>query len=353
MEDFVMTLRRWYAENKRDLPWRNTPDPYYIWLSEIILQQTRVNQGLPYYLKFIENFPDVSSLASASEDQVLKLWQGLGYYSRARNLHHAAKQIVNFHEGKFPGKYDEILALKGIGDYTAAAIASFAFGQPYPVVDGNVFRFLARFSGNQTSIDTTTGKKEFSRLALELLDREDPGNHNQAMMEIGATVCLPVNPRCSLCPFQGGCVAFQEDQIEMLPLRTKKTNIRHRYLHYLVYLDGDHTWIRKRSGKDIWTGLYEFPLIETESNVIIDRNAIGLHAEVRFDISKEYRHILSHQKLITRFYIIDSAPDPSMKEKGYFSVQTCDLVHFAMPQLLVKFLRHDPVSPVLTATVNN
>ena len=333
-----MTLRQWYLENRRDLPWRNTRDPYPIWLSEIILQQTRVNQGLPYYHRFLETFPKISDLASAPPDKVMRTWQGLGYYSRARNLQTAAQQVVNEHGGIFPSDYQAIRNLKGVGDYTAAAIASFAFGLPHPVVDGNVYRFLSRLTGSTIPIDSSAGKKYFAKLADELLDNKDPGLHNQAMMELGATVCTPANPRCNECPFVAACEAFRNDRISELPVKSKKLKTRDRYFHYLIFEDKGYTWISSRTQKDIWQGLYEFPLLETNENQS-DIHEMLSNFKGKIKISRAYKHLLSHQIIHAVFYHI-SAPYKPIKELGKFQkVAIDDLDHFAMPQLVVKHLK--------------
>ena len=255
-------LLRWFAQNSRPLPWKGERDPYKIWLSEIILQQTRVEQGLPYYQKFIERYPTVGQLADAPEDEVLKLWEGLGYYSRARNLHTTAKRIAGELGGKFPSTYEDIRALKGVGDYTAAAIASFAFGLPYAVLDGNVFRVLARFFGIATPTDTSAAKKEFAALAGALLDPSRPGDFNQALMDFGATHCTPQQPKCPACLLRTHCAAFQQNRVAELPVRSKGVVKKDRYFVYLVAQYKGDIFVRKRTGKDIWRNLWEFPLLE-------------------------------------------------------------------------------------------
>ena len=262
---FFEFLIKWNRnENKREMPWKGEKDPYKIWISEIILQQTRVQQGLAYYNRFIEAWPNVKSLAKAKEQEVYKLWEGLGYYSRCRNLIASARYINDELDGRFPDTYEDILSLKGIGDYTAAAIASFAFNQPYAVVDGNVFRVLARFFGIQTPIDSTEGKKLFRSLANELIDKNNPAEYNQAIMDFGAVVCKPVLPLCSECPLQKKCVASQKNLVSLLPVKEKGIKIRQRFFNYLVVEHGDKIYIRQRTEKDIWQNLYEFILIETD-----------------------------------------------------------------------------------------
>ena len=259
--NFSKLLIDWYLSNQRELPWRKTKNPYHIWLSEIMLQQTRVAQGLPYYLRFTEEFPTVFDLAEASEEKVLKLWQGLGYYSRARNLHFTAKEIVKNHQGQFPSDYHQLLKLKGIGSYTAAAITSFAFNQPYAVVDGNVIRVLSRVFGIEIPYDSVTGKKRFQQLAQELLIKNKPGMYNQAIMEFGALQCKPKSPNCSICPMQDFCIAYQAMEVHAFPVRSKKIKVKERFLHFLMIQTDNGICIGKRKS-GIWNGLYEFPFFE-------------------------------------------------------------------------------------------
>lgn len=302
----------WYAAEKRDLPWRNTKDPYKIWLSEIILQQTRVSQGMEYYHRFVENFPTIVDLANAEEDQILKLWQGLGYYSRARNLHATAKQIVNEHNSKFPANFEAIKNLKGIGDYTAAAISSFAFNLPHAAVDGNVYRVLSRIFGIVTPIDSTSGKKEFAKIADELLIKKNAATYNQAMMEFGALQCVPKNPNCTQCVVSQQCIAFKNKTVDELPIKTKKLKQRVRYFYYFVVEDEQQNiFIAQRTGKDIWQHLYEFPLVETEKelkteDIFSHENFLKIVSNdaknaVVTSVSRQYKHILSHQIIYAQF----------------------------------------------------
>ena len=309
---FSNSLIQWYLNNKRDLPWRNTQNPYLIWLSEIMLQQTRVAQGLPYYLAFTNAFPTVFDLANASEEQVLKLWQGLGYYSRARNLHKTAQHVAFELNGIFPDNNKDLLKLKGIGDYTAAAIASFSYNETVPVVDGNVFRVLSRYFDIETDISLAISKKEFAALAFELMPKNDPANFNQAIMEFGALQCVPKNPNCEICIFNSSCAALQKKKVALLPFKSKKVKVSYRFFNYLIFEDEHlNTIIQKRVQKGIWHNLYEFPLIETGAEIDFDEIS-GLISE---KYGEEYSiksisdwnfkgkiHKLSHQHLNIKFW---------------------------------------------------
>jgi A/G-specific adenine glycosylase len=307
-------IYQWYELNKRDLPWRETTDPYQIWVSEIILQQTKVVQGLGYYYRFLDLFPSVQELANASMDDVLKAWQGLGYYSRARNLYQAAKLIVELYKGEFPNTYKEVISLPGIGEYTAAAICSFAYNQPYAVLDGNVFRVLSRLFGINTPIDTSKGKLEFQALATSLLNQRSPALHNQAMMEFGALQCLPQAPDCEACVLKTRCFAFFHNQVERLPVKLKKTKIRTRHFNYLVIKVGVNTFLQKRESDDVWKGLYEFPLIESTNNLVVESLMIESEFKLIFSDSTikyinphptVFKHVLSHQVIFAKFWEID------------------------------------------------
>lgn len=305
---FVQTILKWYSEYKRDLPWRNTKDPYIIWLSEIILQQTRVQQGLPYFEKFQVQYPTVESLAAAPLEEIMRTWQGLGYYSRARNLHQCAQSIVESHDGKFPERYQELLKLKGIGSYTAAAIASFAFGEPVAVVDGNVFRLMSRYFGIASDIAQSSTKKEFEQLANELIPKEDPAAFNQGIMEFGSLQCAPRNPDCGSCPLSVGCFAFKNQLIEQLPVKSKKVKIRERFFQYYYIRCGRQLVVRKRPSGDIWEALHDFPMEEKSRFKELDReinfpkkmNNIFETAHVRI-YSTTYKHLLTHQKIYAKF----------------------------------------------------
>lgn len=313
--NFSKTLIQWYLQNKRDLPWRNDVNPYRIWLSEIMLQQTRVAQGMPYFLRFTEAFPTVFDLANADEEQVLKLWQGLGYYSRARNLHKTAKQIAFEFNGQFPKSYSELLKLKGVGEYTAAAIASFSYNETVPVVDGNVFRVLSRYFDVETDIASSGAKKEFTELAAALLPKGKANVFNQAIMEFGALQCVPKNPDCSVCVFNESCLALQKKKVAQLPVKSKKLKVTNRYFNYLVFADeNEKTIISKRTQKGIWHNLYEFPLLETATTeteetvfALIQRQHFVENEieEIHLYNPIEIRHKLSHQHLHIRFWRIN------------------------------------------------
>ena len=309
--EFSKLLIQWYLQNKRDLPWRKNTHPYPVWLSEIMLQQTRVAQGMPYFFKFIEAFPTVKDLADAPEEQVLKLWQGLGYYSRARNLHGTAKYIAYELNGKFPGSYKELVKLKGVGDYTAAAIASICYGEPVPVVDGNVYRVLSRYFGVEIDISSSSAKAEFKALAAQHLPKNKASEFNQAMMEFGALQCVPKNPDCSVCVLNSGCVAYNTGKVNSLPVKLKKTKVVNRYFNYIVLNDAEgRSIVNKRSGKGIWHNLYEFPLIETDhpvpedemEEIIKNYESLGFEPQNITLLSDTVIHKLSHQHLHIRFW---------------------------------------------------
>lgn len=339
-------LIEWYNNNKRDLPWRDTKDPYLIWISEIILQQTRVVQGYEYYLRFIEAFPDVRSLAMAHEDEVLKLWQGLGYYSRARNLHAAAKAILDIHNGIFPTEYKDVLALKGIGEYTAAAITSFAYKLPYAVVDGNVYRFLSRLFGISTPIDTGAGKKEFSQVASELLDVNEPDSHNQAIMEFGALHCTPTSPKCEECVLSELCVAYNSNSVDKYPVKQGKTKVTNRYFNYLNIKYKSDMYLCKRIGNDIWKNLYELPLIETESPLSFEELQLTVEFKEIFNkidgisikpIGKTLKHVLSHRIIYATFYEVEVNTEISI-DKPYIKIASNKLGDYAISRLVDRYL---------------
>ena len=342
---FYNLLIQWYLQNKRDLPWRNTTNPYFIWLSEIMLQQTRVAQGMPYFLSFTTVFPTVFDLAKADEEQVLKLWQGLGYYSRARNLHQTAQYVANDLSGVFPNTYNELLKLKGIGEYTAAAIASFSYNETVPVVDGNVFRVLSRYFDIETDIALASAKKEFAALAFELMAKDNPATFNQAIMEFGALQCVPKSPNCSICVFNESCAALQKNKVDQLPVKSKKLKVRNRYFNYLVVSDeNEGTIIQKRTAKGIWQNLYEFPVIETDK--VEDFEYVA--AQVKNDFFKDNEvvsimecnaesiiHKLSHQHLYIKFWKI--------KVKGVIEngIDNVSLKIFPFPIVIHNFIEKE------------
>lgn len=345
ISNWTAVLMQWYAIHKRTFPWRLTKDPYQIWLSEVILQQTRTEQGLPYYVQFTKAFPTVFDLASAEEARVLKLWQGLGYYSRARNLHETAQRIVNEFNGTFPDTFEELKSLKGVGDYTASAIGSICFNLPQAVVDGNVYRFLSRFFGIAAPVGAATTFKIFKEKANALLDISDPGGFNQALMEFGAKQCTPKTPDCNACPFQSECFAFNQEQIYKLPVKLGKQQVRNRYFNYLVFQDiNQNTLLKQRNEKDIWFKLYEFPLVELKENqtqpegIIKEDTILSSINKKTFRIirwnSEPIIHKLSHQHLHVTFWIVN--------------------VNYLLPNALSqKELKKFPVSVVLENFIDN
>ena len=348
--DFIHdTLINWFAENRRDLPWRHNPTPYQVWLSEIILQQTRVNQGWDYYLRFVEKWPTVNDLANASEEEVLKMWQGLGYYSRARNLHQCAKQIVEQYGGQFPADFEKLKQLKGIGDYTAAAIASIAFDLPHAVVDGNVYRVLSRLFDIDTPININEGQTVFAKIADDLLNREQPGLHNQAMMEFGALQCTPKNPNCLLCPLQAQCLAFANQTVMQRPVKLQKLKVTTRYFNYLVFRIEGNVYLHKRSGNDIWKNLYDFPCIESENpmtveEVIASEKFQQLIENKSFTIIKTsptFTHKLTHRTIIAQFIEIKLEEKLlRIETKELFLTPETDLGNFPIPRLIDLYLNN-------------
>jgi A/G-specific adenine glycosylase len=339
MADFLSNIYKWYNQNQRDLPWRKTNDPYKIWISEIILQQTRVAQGTNYYLKFIERFPTVYDLANADENDVLKLWQGLGYYSRARNLHFAAKQIIENHNGVFPSDYKAIINLKGIGPYTAAAVSSIAFNLPYPALDGNTYRVLARYFGISTPVNSEKGKKEFLKTAQELIPENDPGFHNQALMEFGALQCVPGNPDCIGCPVFHSCYAARQSQVNQLPVKTGKSKQRIRYFYYYFFDAGKETWLEKRTGNDIWKNLYQFPLAEsrtklTEEEMLVRTPSTNSRCPLQVkSVSPYQKHILSHQIIYARIIHIEIKKN-CLPENQYLKIKKEDFSLYPVSRLM-------------------
>ena len=337
--DFTHQLLNWYKKHKRNLPWRATTNPYYIWLSEIILQQTRIEQGLPYYEGFTTKFPTLKDLATADEDAVLKLWQGLGYYSRARNLHFTAQYIYNHLKGVFPKSYTEIIKLKGIGPYTAAAIASFAYKEPVAVVDGNVFRVLSRFFGIYDDIAVTKTRAVFQNLANELISQKHPDLFNHAIMDFGATVCLPANPKCDSCIFNDNCFAFLKNEVAKLPVKNKKSSIKNRYLNYLILKKNNEIVIQQRTEKDIWQQLFELPLIETASNneeeLFLHLSNLYPNNNIKKVTTNTIKHKLSHQQLHINFYEIDVSTFTLNQQTSAIG----DLHNYAYPIVIWNFLK--------------
>lgn len=343
------TLINWYEESHRDLPWRNNPSPYEVWISEVILQQTRVNQGMDYYLHFTKKWPTVNDLAQASEEEVLKMWQGLGYYSRARNLHHCAKQVVEQYKGEFPSDFEKLKQLKGIGNYTAAAIASIAYNLPHAVVDGNVYRVLSRLFDINTPININEGQKLFAQLADELLNRNQPGLHNQALMEFGALQCTPKNPNCLLCPLQAQCLAFAHQTVMLRPVKLAKTKISTRYFNYLILRINDGLYLHKRSDNDIWKNLYDFPCIESQKpmtveEVIASETFLQLIENNPFTIIKSspiFTHKLTHRTILAHFIEIKLEKELlQIQTNDLFLARETELGSFPIPRLIDLYLNN-------------
>ncbi|PAW92651.1 A/G-specific adenine glycosylase [Mucilaginibacter sp. MD40] len=342
--NFSAELIAWYEQNKRDLPWRNTTDAYMIWLSEIILQQTRVEQGLPYFYRFAERYPTVRDFATASEDEVLRLWQGLGYYSRGRNMLKTAQLVEALHQGVFPTDYDQLIKLKGVGEYTAAAISSFSANEARAVVDGNVYRVLARYFGIDEPINTPKGKKIFQQIADDVLDVKHPALHNQAMMEFGALLCKPRNPACGICPVRTGCAAFKSNATQLLPVKVKKVKVRKRYFNYmLIYGDGK-ILMNKRGDNDIWANMYDLPMIETDELLepvqvmaLPEMQIFGKNVTL-LDNSGVVKHILTHQHLFIRFMMLKDFP-PEL-HGNWFYADISSLEKLAMPKSIIIFIKN-------------
>lgn len=336
------TLLEWFNVNKRDLPWRNTHDPYQIWISEIILQQTRVDQGKDYFFRFIERFPDINALASANIDEILKLWQGLGYYSRAHNLHKTAKFIAQNHQGIFPEKYEQILSLSGIGEYTAAAIASFAFNLPYPVCDGNVMRVITRFFGIEEPIDKSKTKTEILNHLVQIMPARNSANFNQAMMEFGAIHCKPMQPLCNNCPFSDDCFAYRNNKISSIPFKANKTKVVDVQMNFLFLVDKSQRFIiKKRDNKSIWKGLYTFPTFE--SKIGADLDSLMECAGKSFNETPNYIcssdliiHKLSHRKISAYFHVFKG--DQLLLRDDEILISDRMLENYAFPQLVVNQL---------------
>lgn len=341
---FAHTIMAWYKINERDLPWRQTKDPYIIWLSEIILQQTRVEQGLPYFNRFAARFPTVQDFAIADEDAILRLWQGLGYYSRARNMHKAAKMVMQNFDGTFPTSYREAISLPGVGAYTASAISSFAANEVRAVVDGNVYRVLARVFGIETPINSNQGKKEFQELADQLIDQDQPGLFNQAIMDFGATQCTPKKPLCNTCIFESNCVAHNKKQVENLPVKLKGKKSRSRFFHYFIVQSDDGIMVSKRGENDVWANLYEFPMIETtERTGVVELMESDLYKSYFGDalpiaIGEEIKHVLSHQNIYAQFYYLPKETIVKNKKSQWRYILSENLDNLAKHKLIFSFL---------------
>jgi A/G-specific adenine glycosylase len=349
--DVSRLLGEWYDKNKRILPWRKTHDPYKIWISEIILQQTRVNQGIEYYNRFILLFPTVFDLAKTPIHEVLKVWQGLGYYTRARNMHKAANSIVTDYKGEFPQDIYSLKTLKGIGDYSAAAISSIAFNQAHPVLDGNVYRVLSRLQGIELATDSSQGKKYFYEIAFQLLDKNNPGRHNQAIMELGALVCLPSNPQCNVCPLVNLCFAFQHNAIGRYPVKKRKVIRRDRYFQYIVIRKGSHIFLKQRREGDIWALLYEFPMIETDMKIDYEEltateawKKIAGNGEFRLkNISREYKHQLTHQIIHAQFIEVEVNIEYTLEQSKELKYEK--LFNYPISRLTEKYLKDKKNNP--------
>jgi A/G-specific adenine glycosylase len=331
-------LLQWFLLNKRDLPWRKTKDPYFIWLSEIIFQQTRISQGIDYYLKFVEKYPDIYDLASASEDEVLKLWQGLGYYSRARNMLKTARQIVEEYNGAFPSELTELLKLKGIGEYTASVILSVCYDKPFAVIDGNVNRLISRLYNIHDFIDVPAGQHKIRQKVDLLLDKKCPGDFNEAMMDFGAMLCTPQNPDCRNCPLQKYCIAFHKGTMNILPLKSPKKENKKRTFHYFFIRTEKGILLKQRTQKDIWHNLFDFPMIELSADENLSKELIASYfgrVESKFNLIQEIMHKLTHQELSLYFYevIFDQTPE------GYIEVSFNDLHSYAVPKPIENFLK--------------
>lgn len=344
MNDWSEKLIAWYSVHKRDLPWRNTKDPYVIWLSEVILQQTRVQQGLPYFERFVEQFPTVHHLANATLEEVMQCWQGLGYYSRARNLHEASKQLVQQFGGVFPASYDQLRSLKGVGPYTAAALASFAFDLPHAVVDGNVYRVLSRHFGLRLPIDHAPSQKTYTELAQKLLPKRYAADFNQAIMEFGAMHCLPLHPDCEACIFKTSCQAYNKGEVDLLPIKAGKVKVRDRYFNYVLLQKDGGVFMKERKGKDIWQNLWDFELIEADG--FVGEADIVAHIQQKFSFSRaefsvqlhseDFNHILTHQRIKARFWQVQIFSNLHDEELKFVAANA--LGNKPLPRLIEKFL---------------
>lgn len=348
---FTLALLKWFAQFGRELPWRGDTNPYHIWVSEVILQQTRVAQGITYYYRFLEHFPTIEALAAAPLDELMKVWQGLGYYTRARNLQAGAQQVMEQYGGRLPSTYAELLKIKGLGPYSAAAVASFAFGEAVPAIDGNVYRILSRVFGIFTPIDSTMGRKEFFALASELIDRQRPALFNQAMIDFGAMVCTFRHPLCVDCPMAERCYAYRNNMVQQMPTKGHKVRVRERFFYYLMLRRGDSTFVRRREGRDIWHSLYEFPLIEMPKQVSISElkaisqwtNLLGDNAQVDvLSVSEPIKHQLTHITLYATFIIAELRSIPYSLRHDYRCVSIDSLSDFSVPRVIDAYMAAEP-----------
>ena len=341
---FGVIIRRWYKKNKRELPMRLTRDPYKIWISEIVMQQTRMNQGLPYYLRFIEAFPNVAALASAPEDAVLKQWQGLGYYSRARNLQWSARYIMEHLGGQFPGDFKTLLKLKGVGRYTAAAIASICYDEACAAVDGNVSRVIARLYGVEDPVNSPAGARQIEALAQEMIDTQDPGTHNQAMIDFGAMQCKPSSPLCTRCPLAEGCNAYLTGRVDMLPVKTPKQTPEKRWFYFYIIIYKDQVILTKRGEEDIWRSLYQFPVLESktplpEEELVNSLVPAPLHSHLhKLSLSGPVLHQLSHRTIHARFIHVEMSSLPSVLPRDWMPVSFQNLDKYPVPRLISRYL---------------
>jgi A/G-specific adenine glycosylase len=353
--DFTKTLIKWYANNKRELPWRETSNPYHIWVSEVILQQTRVAQGISYYYHFLKEFPSIEHLANAPEDRVLKVWQGLGYYTRARNMQKAAKWLVANANAQLPAAYEELLKIPGLGPYSAGAIASFAFGKAVPAIDGNVYRIIGRIFGVFASPFTSAGQKEFRSIVTDLMPNEDPSTFNQALLDFGALQCVPKSPSCPTCPFSPICYAYRNNLIGSLPVKAKKLKVRDRFFTYVIIKNEQYTFIAKRKERDIWHSLYQFPLIETSSSVSFEqlvnsvewKRIIGKGAVYIHGLSPAVTHKLSHQTLSIQFVMVNIIKPSAYLKKNFIKVTAENLGKYSVPVVIDNFMAAEPFAKYL------
>ncbi|MFV0144015.1 A/G-specific adenine glycosylase [Empedobacter falsenii] len=339
--NFNYLILSYFDKNKRDLPWRHTKDPFRIWLSEIILQQTRVDQGMKFYNNFIQEFDTIFDLANAEEQKVLKLWQGLGYYSRARNLHYTSKVISDELNGHFPTNFNDLKKLKGIGDYTAAAISSIVYNEAVPAVDGNMFRVFARYFNIEDDISSPKTKKIFWDLGLEIIDKKRPGDFNQAVMDLGATICTPKQPKCEICPLNESCEALRLNKVTELPVKLKKTKVSNRFLHFIIIENESTIAFSKRTGNDVWKNLFTFPKIETETDLLDKGWILDQNLENKLTFIDEEKHVLSHQNLFIKYWKLNVSLNEITKmkaENNFEMISLNNLEDYPLPKPIEKFI---------------